>query len=110
MNAIKSNHNVALREACLQTLQLILTNIRDNPFDLKKRTLKTSTKAFAQKILPIHDAVQLLRLCNFELCTSNSAAGNTNDSSNNNNTNVTFITCTTVIIKQINYIIDLLSS
>lgn len=54
---------------CLQTIKVILTNIRNSPFDLKKRNLKVATRALSQKVLPVPAAVQLLRICNFDLCT-----------------------------------------
>ncbi|KAG5463843.1 hypothetical protein LSCM1_00014 [Leishmania martiniquensis] len=54
---------------CVRTLRLILGNIVTEPFDTKKRTLRVSTKAFRDTILPVEEAVQLLRWCGFALST-----------------------------------------
>ncbi|KAI5691096.1 PUB domain containing protein [Leishmania braziliensis] len=54
---------------CVRTLRLILGNIIADPFDTKKRTLRVSTKAFRDSILPLDEAVQLLRWCGFDLST-----------------------------------------
>lgn len=83
--------DVAAREQCIQTLRTILTNARDHPFDVKKRTLKVSTKALSQRVLPHNDAVQLLRLCNFDLSTDTEGTQ--------------VLTCTTLVIRQLNTVL-----
>ncbi|KAG5489894.1 hypothetical protein JKF63_00011 [Porcisia hertigi] len=54
---------------CVRTLRLILSNILADPFDTKKRTLRASTKVFRETIIPVDEAVQLLRWCGFDLST-----------------------------------------
>jgi hypothetical protein len=56
-------------EDCIRTLRLILNNIIADPFDAKKRTLRVSTKAFRDAVLPVEEATQLLRWCGFNLST-----------------------------------------
>ncbi|KAH9581952.1 PUB domain [Trypanosoma melophagium] len=54
---------------CITVLRTVLVNVHDHPFDITKRTLKTSTNAFSTKLLPVLPALQLLHTCGFELVT-----------------------------------------
>ncbi|GET93073.1 hypothetical protein, conserved [Leishmania tarentolae] len=56
-------------DECARTLRLILGNIVRDPLETQKRTLRVTTKAFREGILPIDDAVRLLRWCGFALST-----------------------------------------
>ncbi|ORC93208.1 putative ubiquitin regulatory protein (ISS) [Trypanosoma theileri] len=61
------NHSMVRQ--CITVLRTILTNIHNHPFDITKRTLKTSTNTFSTKLLPVLPALQLLHTCGFELVT-----------------------------------------
>ncbi|CCW59910.1 unnamed protein product [Phytomonas sp. EM1] len=52
---------------CLRLLLTIIGNILEFPFDVKKRTLKTSSKSLVQHVFPHKSAIRLMRLCNFDL-------------------------------------------
>ncbi|EPY31361.1 putative ubiquitin regulatory protein (ISS) [Strigomonas culicis] len=67
VNSIAAHSDAKVAKECVQTLLLVLTNIRDNPFDMKKRTLRTSTNVFTSRVLPILPALELLRTVNFDL-------------------------------------------
>jgi hypothetical protein len=53
--------------ACIATLNTIISNIVEAPFDNKKRTLKASSNVLRTRIAPFPSAVRLLRALNFEL-------------------------------------------
>lgn len=80
---------------CTRTLRLILNNIIADPFDAKKRTLRVSTKAFRETVLPVEDAMQLLRWCGFDLSVD-ANGGNT-------------ICLSTVVIRKLRHALELLS-
>lgn len=66
---IQQHTPAAQAEECVRTLRLILGNIVADPFDMKKRTLRVSTKVFREAVLPIEAATQLLHWCGFDLST-----------------------------------------
>ncbi|CCW67117.1 unnamed protein product [Phytomonas sp. Hart1] len=79
---------------CVRVLLTIFGNIRDSPFDIKKRTLKTGSKLLSQHVLRHESAVRLMRVCNFDIVVD--ADGNE------------LLVCTTVIIHVLNEIIKAL--
>ncbi|CAG9583524.1 conserved hypothetical protein [Leishmania major strain Friedlin] len=81
---------------CVRTLRLILGNIVSDPFDTKKRTLRISTKAFRDSILPVDEAVRLLRWCGFALST---------DAANNQT-----LCLSTVVVRRLHQVLGLLGS
>ncbi|CBZ25853.1 conserved hypothetical protein [Leishmania mexicana MHOM/GT/2001/U1103] len=81
---------------CVRTLRLILGNIVSDPFDTKKRTLRISTKAFRDVILPVDEAVRLLRWCGFDLST---------DAANNQT-----LCLSTVVVRRLRQALALLDS
>ncbi|CAD2214090.1 PUB domain containing protein, putative [Angomonas deanei] len=89
--AIKDHSNRQLSADCLQTLHKIFVNIRNNPFDTKMRTFSVHTNAFSSKILPVPEAVRLLRVANFDLMDGESSKE--------------ALALTTVVIKLINTIL-----
>lgn len=95
VEAIRNGGDAAQGERCLQTLKQILENIRHSPFDAKKRTLKVNTNVFTRRILPFEAAVQLLRLCDFDLSTD--PEGNQ------------VVALTTVIIRRLDAVLCLLA-
>ncbi|KAG5488411.1 hypothetical protein JIQ42_00013 [Leishmania sp. Namibia] len=74
VDSIRKREPAEKTSECLRTLRLILGNVVADPFDAKKRTLRVSTKAFRDAILPVDEAAQLLRWCGFAL--SSDAADN----------------------------------
>ncbi|KPA79823.1 hypothetical protein ABB37_04916 [Leptomonas pyrrhocoris] len=93
--SIQQHTPAAQSEECVRTLRLILSNIITDPFDIKKRTLRVSTKAFREAVLPIEDATQLLRWCGFDLSTD-ATGGHT-------------ICLSTVLIRKLRHALALLS-
>ncbi|KPI84488.1 hypothetical protein ABL78_6451 [Leptomonas seymouri] len=83
-------------EECLRTLRIIFSNIIADPFDIKKRTLRVSTKTFREAVLPIDDATRLLRWCGFDLSTD-ANGGHT-------------VCLSTVVIRKLRHALALLSS
>ncbi|RNF02660.1 putative ubiquitin regulatory protein (ISS) [Trypanosoma rangeli] len=95
VDGVRNHEDAAMAHQCLAVLLTILRNIRENPFDAKKRSLKTTTGAFRMRIGPVPSAIQLLRTCGFQLATDE----NGNES----------IILTTVVLRVIERAIALLS-
>lgn len=55
--------------AVFTMLRTIIANVVDQPFDMKKRTLKVSSTAFSTKVAVSSSALRFLRACRFELVT-----------------------------------------
>lgn len=64
---IQKEADEAKVQECVRLLQLIIDNIIGDPFEMKKRTLRLSTKLFRDAVLPNDAALQLLRWCGFDL-------------------------------------------
>ncbi|KAK7197249.1 PUB domain containing protein [Novymonas esmeraldas] len=75
VDAIRRHASAEQVAESLRTLRLILGNIASDPFDIKKRTLRVSTKTFRDGILPIDEAVLLMRWCGFDLSAAASGVG-----------------------------------
>ncbi|ESL06911.1 hypothetical protein TRSC58_05407 [Trypanosoma rangeli SC58] len=67
VDEVRKHEDAAVAHQCLAVLQTILGNIRDNPFDATKRSLKITTGVFRMRIGPVLSAIQLLRTCGFQL-------------------------------------------
>lgn len=94
--AIRALPEDSCKAQSLETLRVIITNILDMPLDAKKRTLRTSTKAFSQNIRSIEPAMRLLHLCNFDLVAD--AEGNQ------------MVACSTVVLWQLQHALQCITS
>jgi len=56
-------------QAVFTMLRTIVANVVDQTFDMKKRTLKTTSTVFANKVAVSVNALRFLRACRFELVT-----------------------------------------
>lgn len=66
---LKSKHSGTNKEGlktCLQTLKIYGTNLKDNPTEIKFKTLKKDNKAFQARVAPFPEAMEVLDVIGFE--------------------------------------------
>lgn len=66
---LRDNHKDSNKEGlktCFQTLKIYVTNLKDNPSEMKFKTLKKDNKAFQSRVASFPEALEVLDVIGFE--------------------------------------------
>ena len=66
LNGMKKSHSSESVKNALSLLRVYLANIESNSAEKKYHKIKVSNKNFAEKVAPVNEAMEILKVCGFE--------------------------------------------